>query len=125
MMFYPNVFQIDWRRCPILVHDRLGVLGKLGIGIDSFERIERMVETPSFRKSLSRLRKEALWNSTKAKAARDLGLSSLGFKKWPPGGPNCYSINVDSNFRAHLHHDRATGSWTAETIDDHKAMGHG
>jgi len=66
-----------------------------------------------------------MWNSTKAKAALNLSLSSLGFEKWPPGGPNCYSINVGSNFRAHLHHNRATGSWTAETIGDHKSMGHG
>ena len=48
LIFYPNAVQIDWRRCPILVHDRLGMLAALGIGIDFFERIERILETSSF-----------------------------------------------------------------------------
>jgi hypothetical protein len=26
LIFYPNPFQIDWSRCPILVHDRMGVI---------------------------------------------------------------------------------------------------
>jgi len=125
LMFYPDVFQVNWRRCPILVHDSLGVLEGLGIGIDFFERIERIVETPSFRRSLSKLHVGAIWNRTKGKAARNLGLNSLGFQKWPAGGADCYSINVDSNFRAHLHHDRSTSLWTAVSIGDHKSMGHG
>ena len=125
LIFYPDPFQIDWHRCPILVHDRLGVLDALGIGIDFFERIEVIIETESFRKSLSRLRMEDMWNRTKSKAARNLGLNGLGFQQWPPGGPDCYSINLDSNYRAHLRHDRATASWTAISIGDHKSMGHG
>lgn len=61
----------------------------------------------------------------KSKAARDLGLKRLGFQKWPPGGRDCYSINIDSNYRAHLRRDPASGSWIAESVGDHRSMGHG
>src|SRR5215472_1757118 len=44
LIFYPNPFQIDWSRCPILVHDRLGMLRTLGIGLDFFEKITGVVE---------------------------------------------------------------------------------
>ena len=49
----------------------------------------------------------------------------LGFKRWKPGGANCYSVRVDRKYRAHLIYERDRQSWRAIEIGDHKAMGHG
>ena len=55
LMFYPNPFQIDWRRCPILVHDRLGILNTLAIGVDLFEAIGEIAESAAFSKSIAEI----------------------------------------------------------------------
>jgi len=60
-----------------------------------------------------------------ADLARSVQLNGLGFQKWKPGGPDSYSVNVDGNYRVHLRRDRSGYSWFAETIGDHKSMGHG
>ena len=127
LMFYPNPFQIDWRRCPILVHDRLGILNTLAIGVDLFEAIGEIAEFAAFSKSIARLGPSMteLWERRKADLARSVSLSSLGFQRWKPGGADCYSVRVDGNYRAHLRRDSANGSWIAEAIGDHKSMGHG
>jgi hypothetical protein len=37
VIFYPDVVRIDWRRCTILFHDRLGLFKTLGIKLSFFE----------------------------------------------------------------------------------------
>jgi hypothetical protein len=127
LIFYPRPFQIDWRRCPILVHDQHGILPELGIGVALFEAISGIYESPSFLKALSRCDRQIqnLWRRRKADLARSVNLNSLGFQRWKPGGEGCYAIRVDGNYRAHLRHDRGNGSWTAEEIGDHGCMEHG
>jgi hypothetical protein len=124
LIFYPNPFQIDWSRCPILVHDRLGILKTLGIGLDFFEKITGVVESLSFLRDLRRHGRdlEGKWSRRKERFALSVGREA---ERWRPGGPNCYSVRIDDNFRAHLSRDAANGSWTAESIGDHKSMGHG
>lgn len=126
-MFYPNPFQIDWRRCPILVDDEAGLLATLGIGIDFFETIVGIVESPSFSTSLPRLGREMVraWDRRKADLARSVSLSGLGFQRWRPGGLNCYSVRLDGNFRVHLRLARAENVWIAGSVGDHKSIGHG
>lgn len=126
-IFYPNPIQIDWRRCPVLVYDRLGILKTLGIGVDFFETITGVVESESFLRELSKLgqRMMRLWERRKADLARSVSLNSLGFERWAPGGVDCYSVRLDGNYRAHLRVERSKGSWIAEAIGDHKSMGHG
>jgi len=127
LIFYPNVTRIDWRRCPIIIHDRLGLLQSLGIGLCFFETISSIGETPTFLKALSKLdnRIQTTWQRRKADLARSVRLKSLGFQEWPSGGPNCYSVNVDGNYRVHIRRDRQSQTWIAEDIGTHKAMGHG
>lgn len=124
-IFYPSITSIDWRRCPILVHDNLGILDALGINL--FETINGIIESKSFLKSLSKLgdQVEAMWWRRKADLERSVALSGLRFQPWRAGGPNCYSIRVNSNYRAHLRQDIAGRLWIAEAIGDHKMMGHG
>jgi hypothetical protein len=47
-------------------------------------------------------------------------LGSLGFLRWKPGGPGSCSIKTNSNYRAHLRRDQASGSCIAEPIGNHK-----
>ena len=118
LIFYPNPFQIDWRRCPVLVHDRLGILKTLGIGVDFFEAIPSVVEPAAFLKELGKLgqRMMELWRRRKVDLARSVSLSSLGFERWKPGGVDCYSIRLDGNYRVHLRRVRADASWIAESV---------
>jgi hypothetical protein len=127
LIFYPRPFQINWRRCAILVHDRGGILQELGIGLAFFEAISGIFESPSFLKALNKLdrRIAAVWRKRKGDLARSVSLNSLQLQRWKLGGPGCYSVRVNSNYRAHLRHDPIKGSWTAEDIGDHKSMGHG
>jgi hypothetical protein len=124
LIFYPNPFQIDWSRCPILVHDRQGILKTLGIGLDFFEKITGVVESLSFLRDLRRHGREleGKWSRRKERLALSVDHE---VERWRPGGPNCYPVRIDDNFRAHLRRDAANGSWTAESIGDHKSMGHG
>jgi hypothetical protein len=127
LTFYPNPIQIDWRRCPVLLYDRLGVLKTLGIGVDFFETIAGVVESASFSRALTRLGGSmvGLWERRQADLARSVSLNSLGFERWKPGGVDCYSIRLDGNYQVHLRLVRTDGSWIAESIGDHKSMGHG
>jgi hypothetical protein len=127
LIFYPDVIRIDWRRCPIIVHDRFKILQTLGIGVSLFETISRIVETPKFLSELAKLdgRIERIWQRRKADLARSVQLKSLGFQRWERGGLGCYSVNVDGNYRVHIRHDNHFNSWAAENIGDHKSMGHG
>ena len=127
LILYPDPFRIDWQRCPILVYDRLSLLRSLGIAADLFETIAGIVESRSFLHALSKAGQGMfrLWERRKGDLARSVSLNSLGFERWPPGGLDCYSVRLDGNFRAHLRRVRTDGTWIAESIGDHKSMGHG
>jgi hypothetical protein len=126
LIFYPNVVRIDWRHCPIIVYDRLGLLRSLGICVSLFETVF-VVETQAFLKDLAKLgsRIEKSWHRRKALLARSAHLASNGLQKWSLGGPGCWSVNVDGNYRVHLRNDRQIGTFVTEGIGDHKSMGHG
>src|SRR5262249_4287549 len=98
-----------------------------GIGLSLFQTITQILETRAFQKALEKIGGgiERVWDRRKSDLARSVGLKSIGFQKWRPGGPDCYSVRVDGNYRVHLRHDPADGSWVAESIGDHKSMGHG
>ena len=99
----------------------------LGIGLSLFRAILAIAETPSFERELSKLdlRMAMLWQRRKAVLARSVDLKSLGFQRWRPGGPECYSVRLDGSYRVHLRRDPRTDTWCAESVGDHKAMGHG
>lgn len=126
-IFFPNPFRIDWRRCPIIIDDKLGILKTLGIDLPFFETITGIIESQSFLKAIDRLgpRIEAIWFRRKADLARSVKLNALGFERWKPGGRDCYSVRLDGNFRAHLRRDLERQCWIAESVGDHKFMGHG
>lgn len=126
-MLYPNPIRIDWTRCPILVLDEHDLLAQLGTGISYFEMVEHVEETAAFQRSLRKLdnRLRKTWESTKYDLARSTALKSLDFKQWKNGGRDVYSVRVGGNYRAHLQYNRATTTWFAEEIGDHKEMGHG
>ena len=126
-LFYPDAVKIDWRRCPVIVHDAEGILETLGIGLDLFKAIRAINDTPTFRKSLRKLNPKyaKLWKKCKSKLSKDVGLSSVGFQRWRKGGPDCYSVRLDGNYRVHLRFDRSADYWFAEAVGDHKSMGHG
>jgi hypothetical protein len=127
LIFYPDIIRIDWRRCPIIVHDRLGLLESLGIGISLFDAIPTIVESPTFVRGLRKLdtRIQRKWQRRKDDLARCVQLKGNGFQQWERGGSDCYSVNVDGNYRVHLRRDRESDTWIAESIGDHKSMGHG
>ncbi|MCR5977782.1 hypothetical protein GDN83_08520 [Gordonia jinghuaiqii] len=127
LIFYPGLVRVDWTRCPIIVHDRDDLLMTLGIGISAFRTILEITETSGFTRSLRKLDKrlQKQWQIRKADLKRSTALKSLDFKRWKPGGPNYYSVRVDSNFRAHLRYNPDETVWAAEDIGNHKAMGHG
>jgi|tagenome__1003787_1003787.scaffolds.fasta_scaffold20970139_2 hypothetical protein len=126
-LLYTDPIRIDWTRCPIIISDRFGLLKSLGIRVSFFSAITDLVETQAFLKQLAKLdgRYQKQWAMRKRLLAQSVALKSLGFKKWPPDGPDAYSINVDGNYRAHLRHERQAGKWSAISIGPHKATGHG
>jgi hypothetical protein len=126
-IFYPDVIRIDWRRCPIIVHDRLGLLNSLGIGISLFEAIPTIIETPAFMKALTKLDTRIERSGFAERSILRVLCSSgaTGSKNGSPGGSDSYSVNVDGNYRVHLRRDRESDSWIAESIGVHKSMGHG
>jgi hypothetical protein len=126
-IFYPNPFRVDWRRCPILVHDELGLLRTLGIDLSLFDTITGIVESKEFLKALAKLgpRFEAMWARRKADLSRSVQLSFLGLQRWKAGGSDCYSVRLDGNYRVHLLRDPSRNAWIAAQVGDHKSMGHG
>jgi hypothetical protein len=123
LLLYADPIRIDWRRCPIIVGDRYGLLKSLGIQASFFSAITRLVETPAFLREFAKLdpRLQKLWKDRKRGLAQSLKLGSLGFKRWDG---DIYSVRIDGNYRAHLRHHEA-GNWSAISIGSHKAMGHG
>jgi hypothetical protein len=123
---YPNITQIDWRRCPIILVDESKLFGKLGIIPRFIGSIPSIEETEPFRKQLARLgsRYQALWTSTKRKLANTTSLKGLDFKVWPPRGMGWYSVRLDRNIRAHLRNDASNRLWYAEEVGPHGVMGH-
>ena len=64
------------------------------------------------------------WQQTKKKLVENRLLRGLNFKPWPKDGPDRYSVRVDDNFRAHLHHT-GEGQWVAYIFGPHKKLRHG
>ena len=65
------------------------------------------------------------WENTKIKLKANPALRGLNFKKWTKD-PECWSVRVNDNFRAHLSRlPNRSGGWLAEEFGPHKAMGHG
>lgn len=67
---------------------------------------------------------EHKWVQTKTKLLENRLLPGLNLKPWPEDGPDRYSVRVDDNFRAHLHHTGA-GQWLAYVVGPHKKLRHG
>lgn len=67
---------------------------------------------------------QSKWKQTKTKLLENRLLHGLNFKPWPKDGPDRFSVRVDDNFRAHLHHLGA-GKWLAYVLGPHKKLGHG
>jgi hypothetical protein len=107
--------------------DKLGILKTLSIDLSFFETITGIVESQSFLKAIDKLgsRIETIWLRRKDDLARSVNLNALGFERWKPGGRDCYSIRLDGNFRVHLRRDVERECWIAESLGDHKFMGHG
>jgi hypothetical protein len=126
LLFYPDTFAIDWRRCPIIIEDKLGILKSLDIDLSFFETIAGIVESRSFLRSIGRLgsQMEAIWSRRKSDLARSVNLRGLGFERWKPGGDDCYSVRLDGNYRVHLRRDVDQGCWIAESVGAHRSMGH-
>ncbi|MBI3224375.1 MAG: hypothetical protein HYZ39_04870 [Mycolicibacterium cosmeticum] len=126
-MLYPNPVQIDWTRCPIILQDQYDLQRHLGIHISYFRCVDRITETPSFERSLKKLSVDLQrqWSKVKVTLAITTAGSGSDFKRWKPGGEDCYSVRVGRAFRAHLRYERQTSTWIAEAIGDHKTMGHG
>jgi hypothetical protein len=102
-------------------------LESLGIGISLFDAIPTIVESSTFVKDLRKLdaRIQRKWQRRKVDLGRCVQLKGNGFQQWERGGPDCYSVNVNGNYRVHLRRDRKSDSWVAESIGTHKSMGHG
>lgn len=103
---YPDITRIAWGRCPIFILDDHDLLGLLGITLDLFRSIPTMTETDGFKKDLKKLAEPIRnkWDQCKSKL-KDEGSTSkqgLDFKRWKPGGADCYSVRVDLKYRAHL-----------------------
>lgn len=125
-MLYPNPVQIDWRRCPIILQDQYDLQGQFGIGISYFRCVAGITETSSFERSLKKLSSDVQlqWSKVKDSLAVTTAGHGSDFKRWKPGGKDCYSVRVGLAFRAHLRYDRQTCTWAAEAIGNHKDMGH-
>jgi hypothetical protein len=123
---YPNVSRIDWHRCPIIIVDEHQLFEKLAIVPHFIFSIPVIRETSSFAKQLMQLgsRYDQLWTTTKRKLSHSTTLKGLDFKTWPPRGADWYSVRVDRDVRARLRNDKRIGSWFAEEIGRHGAMGH-
>jgi hypothetical protein len=127
LTLYPDIIRIDWTRCPIIFTDTHNLRGLLGIQTSFFQAVTNLEETSAFQKALTKLDKgiQRIWIMRKEQLAHSTALSSLNFKQWKAAGPGYYSVRVDGNYRAHLRYDRTTMTWFAESIGNHKAMGHG
>lgn len=127
LLLYPNPTLVDWTRCPIIVTDAHDLQRLLGIRVSHFSAVTAIEETAAFRKKLNKAdtKIQRLWATRKEQLARSTSLSSLDFKQWKVGGPDCYSVRIDGNYRVHLRHERGSSRWFAIAIGDHRNMGHG
>jgi hypothetical protein len=123
---YPNIGQIDWRRCPIILVDELRLFEKLGIYPRFIPALPAIHETETFKKQLAQLGSNygRRWQDAKRKLARTTSLKGLDFKLWSPRGNGWYSVRLDKDVRAHLRNDKATAAWIAEEVGRHALMGH-
>lgn len=117
---------VDWRYCPAHLVDDNRWYGLPKKWLDAFSRLERVVESDTFRKQLARLSVplQAAWKRVKRKLETGI-TSGCDFKRWSPGGSDTWSCRVNGNFRAHLQQDRNAGNWVAIEIGSHTSLGHG
>jgi plasmid maintenance system killer protein len=127
LIFYPDLIRIDWTRCPVFILDEHDLRGKLGLNVSYFQSVEVFEETSDFARSLAKVDKriQKLWGTRKKDLARSTALKSLDFKQWNMNGRDVYSVRVDGNYRVHLRYDGQDAVWYAESIGNHKSMGHG
>ncbi len=123
---FPLADPLDWRYCPVHIIEDSHRLGLPPLDLELFREVAGITESKQFSKALASfppsLRRQ--WQRTKEKLAISTALPGLDFKRWrrAPDG-DVYSVRITLNYRAHLHY--ASGSWVAEAVGPHKAMGHG
>ena len=126
LTMFDDAYNIDDRRCPLILVDEENVFSRLGISANFISTINIIEESASFKKELRKLGQKA--ESGWYKARTHLGISTtfngLDFKPWPPRGKGWFSIKIEGGMRAHLRLDKAAGVWVAEEIGTHDKMGH-
>jgi hypothetical protein len=126
-VLYPLRPRVDWRYCPIhVIHDehRLNIPS---IYVNLFTKIENLRESAQFKQLLKDLPKQIQlkWEKKFKRAPLIDVTPGMDFKQWKQSGNATYSVRVDASYRAHLQFDPKQRSWTALTIGNHAAMGHG
>ena len=121
LSLYPSLRPINWRYCTVLL-DYDGEVVPFSVRIIS--TIPMIEETPRFRRRIGQTGAQVrnAWARTKSKLNVSTQISSLDFRAW---GPDLFSVRVTASIRAHLRLIRETGEWIAESIGQHKEMGHG
>jgi hypothetical protein len=121
LSLYPSVRPIDWRYCTILL-DHDGEVVPFSVRI--IPSIAIIDETKHFQRRIGRMGAQVhkAWERTKSKLHHSTQWSGLDFKAW---GPDLFSVRVTASIRAHLRLIRETNEWIAESIGQHKEMGHG
>jgi hypothetical protein len=123
----PLTPRIDWRQVPVhVIHDDKRLPFAPG-AFDLFEHVREIVSTESFEAGLEKLPRplQRAWQKTQRMLSVSTALTGLDFKLWDrvPSG-RVYSVRVSRGYRAHLRYDDQ-GTWFAEEIGPHAAMGHG
>jgi hypothetical protein len=124
---FPITPRIDWRQCPVhIIHDDKRLTFAPG-AFDLFAHVRGLVLTESFEAELKKLPRplQRAWEKTQRMLSVSTAIAGLDFKLWErrPSG-RVYSVRVSRGCRAHLRYEER-GSWVAEEIGLHAAMGHG
>jgi hypothetical protein len=120
--------QVDWKFCPIHIHNDTWHHGVHGPIAWFIHRIEPSIdEPPNFARQLERLDASIVkrWTKQKSLLLQSTASHGLDFKKWPSGGRGMYSVRVTGGYRAHIRFQATSMPWIAEKIGNHKEMGHG
>jgi hypothetical protein len=128
LQLYPLWPTIDWRYCPVHIIGDEGRLSLRPIDLILFRVIAAVRESDSFKQALSGLpgTVQMAWEETKRKMAASVALNGLDFKQWERRpSETVYSVRLSRSHRAHLSRSHSSGEWTAISVGDHRAMGHG
>jgi hypothetical protein len=128
MALYPLWPDIDWQLCAVhIIHDEhrldLPILDIL-----RFANISAISETDRFEKEYLALPKaiRTKWEKAKRQLQHSTALSGLDFKLWERrDGEPIYSVRLSKSHRAHIRYNRDEKAWYADSVGDHKQMGHG